>query len=252
MPLHLDQIRRQYRDKAYRRLGLDPAAWQPDAGFRANEHMLQPLYLYYQELYRENPHRFLWAGLARLTGGQVLFGMTNAVKIAKDPCVLTREIVAVAKDIFENLAWQHELFLTDAHLLRSVCEEMDQQQTHRHKYADCWTLISSNVYADICLGNRMLLENEQRDTIQPHYETIRKDRYANRYFRFTRFVMRNIHPHHRRFILDCPFGDVTRFEDRWQWIGHARGMWATWVGLEQGERDRLVGLSNEDVVGHRW
>ena len=98
----------------------------------------------------------------------------------------------------------------------------------------------------------MLLENEQHGTIQPHYETIRKDRYANRYFRWTRFVMRNLHPYHRRFIVDCPFGDVTRFQDRWQWIGHDRSMWASWVGLKQVERDRLVALSNEAVVGHHW
>lgn len=250
--LSLHQVRRQYQEKAYRRLGTTPADWQPALGFRANERILQPLYLYYQQLYQQNPAQFLWAGLARLTGGQVLFGMRNAVKIAKDPCVLTQEIVAVAKDIFENLAWQHELFLADRDLLASVCDVLDQQQTHRHQYADCWKLIGSHDYGSVCAGNKMLLENEQRNTIQPHYEVIRKDRYANRYFRFTRFVMRNIHPHHRRFMLDHPLGDVTRFDDRWRWISHARGMWASWVGLKETERDRLVALSNEEVVRHHW
>ncbi len=242
----------QYQNIAYQHLGIAPADWQPQWGFRANEPILQRLYQYYQQLYQQSPEQFLWAGLARLTGGQVLFGMRNAVKIAKDPCVLTQEIVAVAKDIFDNLAWQHELFLADKNMLGVVCAAMDQQQTHTHQYTDCWEKIGSGPYESICAGNKMLLENEQRNTIQPHYETIRKDRYANRYFRFTRFAMRNIHPHHRRFILDRPFGDVTRFEDRWQWIGHTRGMWASWVGLAQTERDRLVALSNEDVVAHQW
>ncbi|MCY7330675.1 MAG: hypothetical protein LH618_19135 [Saprospiraceae bacterium] len=248
----MHQIQQQYQDLAYQHLGIDPADWQPHVGFRANEPTLQRLYRYYQQLYQQHPQHFLWAGLARLTGGQVLFGMQNAVKIAKDPCVLTQEIVAIAKDIFENLAWQHELFLVDQPLLISVCEILDQHQTHTYKYADCWKKIGSGTYENRCAGNRMLLENEQRNTIQPHYETIRKDAYANRYFRFTRFVMRNIHPHHRRFLLDNPWGDVTRFDDRWQWIGHPRGMWASWVGLAQAERDRLVALSNEDVVAHRW
>lgn len=250
--LPLQQVRKKYLELAYQRLGVHSADWQPELGFQANEPILQPLYRYYQQVYQQDPDRLLWAGLARLTGGQVLFGMRNVVKIARDPCVLTQEIVAVAKDIFENLAWQHELFLADRALLFSVAEGLDQSQTSRHPYADCWKMIGSEDYESICAGNRMLLENEQRDTIQPHYETIRRDPYANRYFRFTRFAMRNIHPQHRRFIFDHPFGDVTRFADRWRWIGHSRGMWASWVGLEQAERDRLVALSNEDVVAHRW
>ncbi len=248
----VQQIRRQCLNRAYQRLGVNPTDWQPHLGFRANEPILLPLYRYYQQVYQESPDRLLWAGLARLTGGQVLFGMRNVVKIAKDPCVLTQKIMAVAKDIFENLAWQHELFLTDRHLLGSVCTALDQQAAHRYPYAECWRKIGSDIYQEVCLGNKMLLENEQRNTIQPHYDLIRLDRYANRYFRFTRFAMRNIHPHHRRFILEFPFGDVTRFDDRWRWIGHNRGMWATWTGLEQAERDRLVALSNEDVVSHRW
>ncbi len=246
------QVRLHYQDRAYARLGVQPADWQPQLGFRANEHILQPLYQYYQQIYQQDPGRLLWAGLARLTGGQVLFGMRNLVKIAKDPCVLSQEIVAVAKDIFESLAWQHELFLEDRELLLSVCDNLYPAQAEQHAYAECWRLIGADDSASIAQGNRMLLQNEQRQTIQPHYETIRRDAYANRYFRFTRFAMRNIHPHHRRFIFDHPLGDVTRFADRWHWIDHAKGMWTSWVGLTQAERNRLVALSNEDVVRHYW
>ncbi|HAD13343.1 MAG TPA: hypothetical protein DCF33_13010 [Saprospirales bacterium] len=98
----------------------------------------------------------------------------------------------------------------------------------------------------------MLLKNEQECTIQPHYERIREDSYANRFFRFTRFVMRNIHPYHRRFILEFPLGDVTRFEDRWKWITHPAGMWPRWVHLPRQERERLVALLNLQVISHQW
>ena len=245
-------IRTHYLHLAYQRAGIEEKNWQPALGFRANEQVLHSVYRYYQAVYFEKPDRFLWAGLARLTGGQVLFGMGNAVKIARDPCVLTQEIVAVAKDIFESLAWQHELFLHDPEELLSVCKLLENKNLQSHPYADCWHKLLSEKTEDIRLGNLMLLENEQRHTIQPHYETIRGDAYANRYFRFTRFAMRNIHPHHRRFIFDFPLGDVTRFADRWRWISHPKGMWPTWAGLPQTERDRLVSLSNEDVVKHNW
>lgn len=245
-------VRQKHLELAYQRAGIEAAGWKPALGFKANEVTLNKVYRYYQAVYFELPDKFLWAGLARLTGGQVLFGMRNAVKIARDPCVLTQEIVAVAKDIFESLAWQHELFLRDPEQLVSASKQLENNLLFRHPYSDCWQNLRSGDYKKICLGNKMLLENEQFHTIQPHYETIRKDKYANRYFRFTRFVMRNIHPHHRRFIFDFPLGDVTRFTDRWQWISHTKGMWPTWVRLDQKERDRLVALSNEDVIRHYW
>ena len=95
-----NDTRQIYLQQAYQRAGISAMQWQPSLGFRANEEILHQVYRYYQAVYQEKPDKFLWAGLARLTGGQVLFGMQNAVKIARDPCVLTQEIVAVAKDIF--------------------------------------------------------------------------------------------------------------------------------------------------------
>lgn len=241
-----------FQEKAYERAGIIAKNWNPSEGFRANEVVLPFVYDYYQRIYFEQPDRFLWAGLARLTGGQVLFGLRNAVKIMDDPCVLTQEIVAVAKDIFESLAWQHELFLQDPETLENVCKALEDNPIHTHAYADCWQKMMSDDYETICLGNRMLLENEQRHTIQPHYETIRDDGYSNPFFRLTRWTMRNIHPKHRRFFWDMPLGDVTRFDDRWRWISHPRGMWPTWVRLPQKERDRLVALPLEAVIRHQW
>lgn len=227
-----------------------PEIWQPEKGFKANEPVLQLVYQYYQAIYLINPERFLWAGLARLTGGQVIYGMRNAIKIARDPCALTTGIVAVAKDIFESLSWQHELFLESP---GSLVEFWQKKIGHaEYNYDQCWRYISAENPADIALGNQMLLKTEQLLTIQPHYEAIREDFYANRFFRFTRFVMRNIHPYHRRFILEFPFGDVTFFADRWQWISHPNGMWARWIQLPQIERNRLVALPNEAIIKHQW
>lgn len=250
--LDVQQIRRKYTRKAYTRLGIDAENWQPELGFKANLPILETLYYAYQSLYFDCPNRFLWAGLARLTGGQVLFGMGNLMKIAKDPCVLSQEIVAIAKDIYDNLAWQHELFLVDSDLLIEVCEQLDLAEPATHKYADCWRLIAQNDADSIALGNRMLLENEQHNTVQPHYERIKLDEYSRPFFWFTRFVMRNIHPYHHWFFIDLPFKDVTIFENRWRWISHEKGMWRTWTALSESERSRLIGLSNDAVKKHAW
>jgi|GEM_PF-2963969 len=237
---------------AYERLGITQQIWNPHAGFKVNRPVLDRLYYYYQQLYLQRPEVFYWCGLARLTGGQVLYGLDHLIKIVKDPCMLTVQIVATAKSIFENLAWQHELFLENPASLLTACKEMDMHQSHTHAYADCWQNAMSKDAVLIAEGNRMLLQNEQLDTIQPHYDLIKTDTYSKRYFWFTRFVMRKIHPAHRRFIFDLPWGDVTLFKDRWQWINHDKGMWKTWINTSLEERIRLVSLSNEKVSSHQW
>lgn len=240
----------EWTSRAYAKAGIDASEWKAPLGFRRNRQILHQLYYYYQDLYFRSPGRFLWAGLARLTGGQVLYGMNHVVRIAKDPCALTVNIVDVAKAIFENMAWQHELFLHDPDALLTLCRQRNESVPH--PYAGCWEKILTGGAANISEGNKMLLHNEQCHTIQPYYERIRQDPYSSRYFFFTRFVMRNIHPAHRRFILRHPFLDVTRFEHRWKWIEGPKGMWQTWAALPQEERDRLVGLSNEEVIRHSW
>jgi hypothetical protein len=246
------ETQKKYTAIAYVKAKINENDWKPDQGFKANLVILNKLYYYYQDLYGRNPEQFLWCGLARLTGGQVLYGMNNLTKICKDPSVITCGITAIAKDIFEAMAWQHELFLTDPLLLLNLCKALDKEKWATHSYQLCWQTILKNTKEDIANGNKMLLENEQHNTIQLHYDAIKKDPYSARYFWFTRFVMRNIHPYHKRFIFSVPFKDVTVFKHRWQWIHGEKGMWNTWCMLSKLERDRLVGLSNEEIMLHKW
>jgi hypothetical protein len=238
--------------QAYRNAGISEPGWQPEKGYRANAAIMDRVYIYYQQLYRQSPVHFLWAGLARLTGGQVMYVMQNICRIAKDPCVLTQNITAVAKSIFERMAWQHELFVADVPALLHACSLLDEYAPAVHRYKDCWETILQNTPEAISQGNKMLLENEQHNTIQPYYDLIKKDKYSAKYFRFTRLVMRQIHPYHRRFILHQPFGDVTVFADRWRWIDGPKGMWHTWCSIAPEERARLVDLTNQQVIRHQW
>lgn len=242
----------QYISESYTQAKIDEQEWQPEKGFRANLLIMHKLYTYYQQLYLQKPTYFLWAGLARMTGGQVLYGMENICKIAKDPCALTQNIVAVAKQIFERMAWQHELFLKNIPQLLYACEQLDQFAPANSPYKKCWETMLENTVTAICKGNKMVLENEQHHTIQPYYDLIKQDSYSAKYFWFTRFVMRKIHPNHKRFILSQPFGNVTTFADRWKWIEGEKGMWQTWCNTALAEKIRLVGLSNEDVKKHNW
>ncbi len=241
-----------YTDIAYKRLGIKETDWQPQLGFKQSKVILEKLYNYYQAIYLLQPTKFYWAGLARLTGGQVLYGMSNLVKIAKDPCALTQHMMMAAKDIFDSIAWQHELFMVDADLLLATCKEIDEAENHTYKYFQCWQNILSKDKSLVAKGNEMLLHNEQLNTIQKHYEEIKKDSYSKKYFWFTSFVMRCIHPYHPRFIFQYPFRNFTVFDDRWKWITNKKGMWPCWINISTEEKIRLVSLSNENVIKHRW
>lgn len=241
-----------YIQQSYRTAGIAPDEWQPEKGYRAHIPVMHRLYEYYQHLYLQAPQHFYWAGLARMTGGQVMYGMQNICRIAKDPCVLTQNIMSVAKAIFERMGWQHELYLADKEALLHACRQLDTYAPANLSYEQCWLTIMQDTPEAISKGNKMLLENEQHNTIQPYYDAIKKDRYSAAYFRLTRFVMRQIHPYHRRFILNQPLGDVTVFKDRWKWIEGDNGMWHTWCSIAPEERIRLVSLSNDAVIRHKW
>jgi hypothetical protein len=249
--LHLQQTIQQYKQKAYTRLGVLPQDMNPQLGFLANEQTLHKMYLYYQQLFLAEPS-FLWIGLARMTGGQVMWGMQRFVRIAKDPCAMSEHIVQIAKDIFEKMAWQHELFLDDADLLIRINTELEKTEKPSYSFAQIWYSIKHGTAQEIAEANLHLLYNEQNNTVQKHYDLIRQDAYSKKYLWLTRFTMRCIHPYHRRFIVDVPLKDVTLFQHRWQWISHARGMWPTWCALTAQERRRLVALDNAKIMAHDW
>jgi hypothetical protein len=241
----------KYTAIANQNAGIDAAQWLPNNGYLHNEEIMYKVYSYYQSLYLKAPNKFLWLGLARLTGGQVLWGMNRLVKIAKDPCAITVNIVAIAKEIFEELAWQHEMYLLEPDMLIEYLKTLENKK--QFNPANIWESIHSTTNAAIIAeANRNQLHNEQLSTVQPHYEIIRQDSYSKKFLWLTRFTMRNIHPYHKRFIVEVPFKDVTVFAYRWQWISHAKGMWASWVATGEAERTRLVRLSNEAVIQHDW
>jgi hypothetical protein len=243
-------FKKKYTALAYQNANIEAANWQPQLGFMANEALLLKVYTYYQQLYLKAPDKFLWLGLARLTGGQVLWGMRRLCKLTKDPCAITQHIVHIAKDIFDELAWQHEMYLQDPLALIKYLHTIACTKTY--KPAVIWHQVFTGNNSQIAIANMQQLHNEQLSTVQHHYEQIRQDAYSKKYLLLTRFVMRNIHPYHIRFIWAVPFKDVTQFKYRWQWIAAPKGMWATWVAISQAERTRLVSLNNEAVIAHKW
>jgi hypothetical protein len=227
-------------------------AWDPLAGFGANQSRIIQLYDYYRDLFNSNAQAFLWAGLGRMAGGAVLGGLRFLLSVSSDPSFTTNMMVLIGKQIFLDLAWQHELFRDNVQQAITAAQRHDERFPAKSSYAMAWMAIASGDAGQVASGNQMLLSNEQFSIIQPLYDAIKAEPNAAESFAHTRAFTSNIHPYHLDFEEAMQGGDVTNADDRWAWITQPGGMWDKWVIMPAEERQRLVNLSIEDIIAQRW
>lgn len=246
---YLEQ-KRVYRDRAYQRAfgGEAGLGWDPENGFELNRRTIVRLYDYYAGLYTESADRLLWAGLGRLAGAAILSGLDLIVQGGESP--ITRRMVRIGKDIFEDLAWQHEAFLADPVDAIALGFLHDRNVSFDSSYGRAWEQIASGNPANVAAGNRDLLRNEQFTIIQPHYDFLRasEPEFIGRTGAFTR----NIHPYHRDFLTAFPQADIINPDDRWAWIDEPNGMLPKWTVMPPGERQRLVDLPMDTLIRQDW
>lgn len=262
MALSRDEYQRRALENAFGDHGED---WDPDRGFGANRARIVKVYDYYRDTYNRNSDVFLWAGLGRMAGGAVVSGLDMLVSLLPDPNPITRKMVEIGKSIFEDLAWLHEAVLDDPGGAIDLAREHDAGVSARRSYGDALTDMLAGDVQRVAAGNQALLENEQGSIIQPRYDELRNSREVDTAFLFarTRTATANIHPYHRDFLNSFPTTltkDVIRFDDRWEWINLAGGMWEKWVGdflgpgvgVTADERARLVNLPFDRILRRDW
>jgi len=227
----------------------DEDAWDPDQGFAANRARIVQLYDYYRSTYLKRPELFLWAGLGRMAGGAVVGGL-DFLLCTSPETVLTQTMVKVGKLIFHDLAWLHEAYLDDPDAAIALAAVRDSESSGRRSYAEALRDIASGDSGRIAAGNQALLENEQFTIIQPQYDAITQSSEAMIFARTSAFT-RAVHPYHRDFLVRFPQADITRANDRWEWITEPDGMWQKWTimpSIAPDERTRLVSLPFDDIL----
>jgi hypothetical protein len=231
--------------------------WDPDQGFTVNRPQIVDVYAYYASLALGKPNLFLWAGLGHMAGGAVVGGLDS------DPGFIPQNImVNIGRDIFHDLAWQHEAYLdapsdtivmlADLHDQFNTYPAYDPDGTHKfvagtpkESYKAAWEKITSGDTATTASGNLDLLANEQWSIVQPQYDYLRTFWFSG----LPRSFTNSIHPYHRAFIVKEPSGDILNAPDRWDWITHAQGMWDSWVACGDAERTRLLQLAFDQICG---
>lgn len=229
----------------------DEAQWDASAGYAANRARILRLYDYYARVATGQPDALLWAGLGRMAGGAVVGGLDFMVATLGES-MTTQKMVQIGKDIFTDLAWQHEAWLENPDHCIELAARYDTEHAGegRRSYADAWRKIRSG--GDVAGGNLDFLWNEQWIIIQPRYDEIRAVDNGLFGFQRARAFANNIHPYHRPFIERLPSGDITLAPDRWSWISETDGMWQKWVAIPGTERVRLSQLSLDDDISGRW
>jgi hypothetical protein len=251
-----------YLERSYQKAfgQFDPANWAPERGYAANRARILKLYDYYRDTHLARPDRYFWAGLGRLAGGAVVGGLDQFVSFSSEG-LFTQTMVKIGKEIFEDLAWQHEAALDDEARALELAGEQDRLHPARRSYREAWDHIMSGEEGRIAKGNRWLLENEQFTIIQKHYDALSQSADAGGLLgpmRSLKAFTNSIHPYHRDFLLSQPTGDIARADNRWSWISETGGMWEKWgerrgvsaapIVMSRAERARLVQIPMDKLI----
>lgn len=247
--------------------------WNPANGFAANRAVMLAVYNYYRDLLNYDD-KLWWAGLGRMAGGAVYGGLVRDgfgdSTMTPDTGLFRRTMVKIGKDIFLDIAWQHEVYRQCKDNLGGNFDELFRLTRERDQstaptdptpepgmeYEQAWRLITKSgaTDADLAAGNKILLRNEQKIIIQPNYDMMKA---ANE----TSFVMSklgvftpNIHPYHLSFTLAMGTSvNVVDFDPRWTWITKDASMLDNWCKAGNTERRRLANLPMEpDIINQRW
>jgi hypothetical protein len=287
-------------------------AWDPTKGFAASKHIIADVYDYYGALYRRNPKKFQWAGLARMAGGpfykgfcdmedarqavvailklkhgalregvlmeavvdvasQIVFGPLGVVMgPARDETIdialqhaathlgqALEHLMVMGKNIFGDLAWQHEAY---HELGLSEIKRFADLNQLGVGYYEAWKKIDSGDPQKIWEGNCKLLWYEQHDIIARGYAKLQKMVFVPTAMSA---LAQSPHPWGEPFYAyyDAPPGippllkspslvpvltrDVTRFNDRWGWLEN--NIWLTWKAHSEAQRTSLINRSLADL-----
>ncbi len=199
-----------YLDQALRNAGIDPATWDPNAGVDGNKAIVEAVYAYYAQLYRDNPE-MLWAGMAALIGPSFYAGfrdldsfadlarlaravLDSPLGYAIPPTIAPglRELASMSaadlesefrwyehtflgmqQEIFLDMAPQHEAYLTNG--LAGIRTLLDDGMIDQQAY-DAWADIDEGARTgDTALvqqGNESLLRREQSQIIRDQYDAM--------------------------------------------------------------------------------
>lgn len=171
-----------------------------------------------------------------------------------------KHLMEMGKDIFDDLAWQHEAYLA---LGLPELKRLASLNELSAGYYEAWQKIDSGDSQKVWEGNCKLLWFEQHDIIAQGYAALHDMAFVPTAMSA---LAQSPHPWGKSFyeyygIAPTPPGflsspppvfikEVTRFNDRWGWLEN--DIWPTWKKQSETKRTRLINLSLKDLGDRKF
>lgn len=181
----------------------------------------QPITCAYANIYKSNPGKFKWAGLAAIVSGKV---GNECYGTAGGYC---ESILEGNRTVFDDLYWQHLAFLDGG------IEEIEKIYKEGGLCEDTWKAWKIIVDGNSWQGNLDLLHHEQKYVLQP----IMYDGPAQRVKWWLADTKLAEYVNGRILVSPIPGRDtsfpgnnIANFEERWNWIENV--IWPEWREYE--------------------
>lgn len=225
--------------------------------FLPNRPYIHSVYEYYAKLHREEPEKFLWAGLAKQAGAPVYAGLSDAQNGRAGIAIATfgiidnqtlktiQDILIDANiNIYNDLAYQFVAYRTGG--IDSI-EYLFEEGIIDFNGRTAWRKIDEG--SDISGGNQDLLRREQFEILRATYLDLNAIADGKVSWLFS-VLAKNPVPLGPFFRDVVPDGNIAIFDDRWQWITNSgNGIWPLWIGEGQGQRLQFSGRVLTNYAG---
>lgn len=206
------ELRELFGTRALDRAGIDIGLWNPALGLAPNASAIEAVYEYYADLYRDDPDRLWWAGMAAMIGpsfyggfqdlstfatilegagdlaggplgtvlpggfGSGLLAELTADELADELEWYQQRMLIMQQEIFFDMATAHEAYLDGGIETIERLYTIDQYG-YRTETIEAWRQIDEGWQTGdrslIATGNATLLRREQEFVIADDYDRMR-------------------------------------------------------------------------------
>ena len=269
------QIRLQTRVKSGTEVDL--ALYHPGNGFRntnssspqENDNILrvQAIY-YYQQLFKQMPENFMWAGMAKTAAAPIYAGMSDMTswwQLQQVPAVggvdggfgtelfIDGLLLSGQKAIYADKAWAHRAYFASSKWALDWLENENPDATNYRSWRSLYSGVEESDQDAINAANHDLLQREQRDVVQSYcfdYTTTKFMKQpalqswvgavavaenSNGLVNIGEWLSANANknpmPGGPKFRDVVPGGRIDNYQHRWNWTANsANGMLLIWTG----------------------
>ncbi len=151
--------------------------WQPQSNFVYNTREVAIIYEWYGQLFRQNPDKMDWMGIARMVGAAVYGGLSDSQALGASSA--TKPLMGGQVLIYKDMAWPHRAYLASGIKALEWIKENDDSNANGvsgvgalviENWRQFDAAFTSGNYAAMQTVTKELTNREQRQIIKPMWD----------------------------------------------------------------------------------